>query len=219
MPSSPAEFRKGIEETINRCSMENGSNTPDFILAKFLCACLAAFDAGVSERETWYGRSDRPGHGEVSAAPAAPPTPAQPPTERRLASGEHGSQSRCGLLFASSTSQVLATAARVQHESECQKCATLPSVPPREGTPPRPTPAEVQEIAAQVKEDYATASAEARELGRRLDEESERRETTHVYEPIIRRGRPVCGVCGRRFLDNLHPATPPSSIPPGERET
>lgn len=72
MPSSPAEFRKEIEEAINRCSMENASNTPDFVLAKFLCACLEAFDAGARERETWYGRSYRPGS-------SAPETPARPP--------------------------------------------------------------------------------------------------------------------------------------------
>lgn len=42
---------------INRCSRENGSNTPDFILAEFLVASLAAFDAASFNREQWYGKS------------------------------------------------------------------------------------------------------------------------------------------------------------------
>ena len=49
-------FRKELEHLINCESMENGSNTPDFILADYLTACLAAFDAAVSVREGWYGR-------------------------------------------------------------------------------------------------------------------------------------------------------------------
>lgn len=40
---------------INRCSAENGSNTPDFILAEYLTNCLAAFDAATARREKWYG--------------------------------------------------------------------------------------------------------------------------------------------------------------------
>lgn len=34
------DLRKEIEIAINRCSAENGSNTPDFILAQFLVECL-----------------------------------------------------------------------------------------------------------------------------------------------------------------------------------
>lgn len=51
-----SEFRKELETAINRCSMENGSNTPDFILAEFLTRCLHAFDQSVTRREQWYGR-------------------------------------------------------------------------------------------------------------------------------------------------------------------
>jgi hypothetical protein len=39
-----------------RASAENGSNTPDFILAQYLTSCLAAFDEAVNAREKWYGR-------------------------------------------------------------------------------------------------------------------------------------------------------------------
>lgn len=50
------EFRKDLESLINRHSMENGSNTPDFMLADYLTACLVNFDRIVSAREKWYGR-------------------------------------------------------------------------------------------------------------------------------------------------------------------
>lgn len=51
------DFRKEIETAINRHSMENGSNTPDFILAQYLADCLRAFDHAVLHREKWYGRA------------------------------------------------------------------------------------------------------------------------------------------------------------------
>ena len=55
-----SDFRKELEITINRNSMENASDTPDFILAEYLIACLLAFDTAVQQRETWYGRDSRP---------------------------------------------------------------------------------------------------------------------------------------------------------------
>lgn len=51
-------FRKDLEELINRYSVENGSNTPDFLLSIFLCGCLATFDAVVRRRDQWYGFKD-----------------------------------------------------------------------------------------------------------------------------------------------------------------
>lgn len=50
------EFRKELEVLINRHSAENGSMTPDFILAQYLVDCLGAFDKAVSNREAWHGR-------------------------------------------------------------------------------------------------------------------------------------------------------------------
>lgn len=50
-----SEFRKEIEQAINRNSMESGSNTPDFILAEYLSDCLMAFDKAVKRRSKWYG--------------------------------------------------------------------------------------------------------------------------------------------------------------------
>ena len=50
------DFRSKLEELINHHSMENGSNTPDFILAEYLDNCLQNFDRTVKRREEWYGR-------------------------------------------------------------------------------------------------------------------------------------------------------------------
>lgn len=50
------EFRKKLEDLINCCSMENGSDTPDWILAQYLLDCLHAFDVATFQRERWYGR-------------------------------------------------------------------------------------------------------------------------------------------------------------------
>lgn len=56
-------LRHEIEQAINRVSAENGSNTPDFILADFLVSCIAAFDRATQERERWYGCQHTPGSG------------------------------------------------------------------------------------------------------------------------------------------------------------
>jgi hypothetical protein len=48
-------FRGEIENIINSCSAENGSNTPDFILAQYLVMCLDAFDYATKARDDWYG--------------------------------------------------------------------------------------------------------------------------------------------------------------------
>lgn len=53
-------LREDIEEAINRNSAENGSDTPDFILAEYLLACLGAFDHAVNKRELWFGSKDTP---------------------------------------------------------------------------------------------------------------------------------------------------------------
>ena len=52
---SKQTFRREIETVINRHSKENGSNTPDFILAEYLTDCLKAFDKAVKYRDNWYG--------------------------------------------------------------------------------------------------------------------------------------------------------------------
>lgn len=48
-------FEEALERLINKHSQENGSNTPDFILSKFMYECLEAFNHAVKQREQWYG--------------------------------------------------------------------------------------------------------------------------------------------------------------------
>lgn len=50
------DFRAKVESLINSMCLENGSNTPDFILAEYLADCLETFDKAVIRRERWYGR-------------------------------------------------------------------------------------------------------------------------------------------------------------------
>ena len=51
------EFHKELSSLINRYSKENGSNTPDFIIATYLISCLDNFNNTSNIREIWYGRS------------------------------------------------------------------------------------------------------------------------------------------------------------------
>lgn len=55
------EFERELRGLINRHSVENASNTPDFILACFMAESLTAFNKAVHERARWYGRMDSPG--------------------------------------------------------------------------------------------------------------------------------------------------------------
>ena len=56
-----SDFEHELMQLLNRHSQENPSNTPDFLLASYLVACLTAFNEAVQQRETWYGRDARPG--------------------------------------------------------------------------------------------------------------------------------------------------------------
>jgi hypothetical protein len=52
-------FRKELTALVNRHSLENESDTPDFILADFLIRALQAFDQGVRSRTEWF-REEEP---------------------------------------------------------------------------------------------------------------------------------------------------------------
>lgn len=58
---SPPVCSLGLEDEIrnalNRHSAENGSDTPDFVLAKYLVDAMVAFNAAVGIREKWHGRN------------------------------------------------------------------------------------------------------------------------------------------------------------------
>lgn len=47
-------FRANLEELINQFSIENGSNTPDFLLADYLIACLDAYEKAKNESVRLY---------------------------------------------------------------------------------------------------------------------------------------------------------------------
>ena len=47
-------FKQALSTLINQYSKENGSDTPDFILAKFLTDSLKAFNKATNRREEWY---------------------------------------------------------------------------------------------------------------------------------------------------------------------
>ena len=53
------DFREKLERLINNESMENGSNTPDFILAEYLTDCLQAFNCAVNKREEWKSNEQK----------------------------------------------------------------------------------------------------------------------------------------------------------------
>ena len=53
-PQSPSpSFQKDLEALLNRHSEENGSGTPDWILAEYLVSCLKTFDQNVAIRYNW----------------------------------------------------------------------------------------------------------------------------------------------------------------------
>jgi hypothetical protein len=62
-PVERRTFEQDLCDIINRHSMENHSDTPDFILCEFLRKSLETFDVAVRLRERWYGRE-----GELTVA-------------------------------------------------------------------------------------------------------------------------------------------------------
>ena len=56
--AKPPTFENELESLINKYSIENGSDTPDFILAEYIMNCLCAFNKAVSDRTRWYRPDD-----------------------------------------------------------------------------------------------------------------------------------------------------------------
>ena len=44
-------FEQELTALLNRYAVENESDTPDFILAEYLCSCLRAWNAAVKQRD------------------------------------------------------------------------------------------------------------------------------------------------------------------------
>jgi hypothetical protein len=49
-------FEKALQTLINQYSMENDSNTPDYILADYLTDCLDSFNKATNRRNKHYNR-------------------------------------------------------------------------------------------------------------------------------------------------------------------
>lgn len=55
-------FMSELQTLINRHSIENESNTPDFLLAEYLLGCLSIYEHTVVKRDQWYGQTPRINH-------------------------------------------------------------------------------------------------------------------------------------------------------------
>lgn len=45
-------FEQDLKAFVNSWSMENGSNTPDYVLSEYLVGCLRAFDMAINRRDS-----------------------------------------------------------------------------------------------------------------------------------------------------------------------
>ena len=53
MNESNMTFEEEITDVINKHSVENKSNTPDFILAEYLLGCLRTYELAINRRDNW----------------------------------------------------------------------------------------------------------------------------------------------------------------------
>ena len=56
MEPNVSEFERDLTALINKHSLENDSDTPDFLLASYLRSCLEVFSSLMRQRERWWGR-------------------------------------------------------------------------------------------------------------------------------------------------------------------
>jgi len=49
-------FETGLKDLINTHSIENESDTPDFILARYMRACLDTFNVATKDRDSWLNK-------------------------------------------------------------------------------------------------------------------------------------------------------------------
>lgn len=54
--TSENKLETELTALLNKHSIENGSDTPDFILAQYLLRCIDNLNRTISRREDWYGR-------------------------------------------------------------------------------------------------------------------------------------------------------------------
>lgn len=49
------DLERDLASVLNKHSAENGSNTPDFILAEYLIGCLKAYNTATKSKNAWNG--------------------------------------------------------------------------------------------------------------------------------------------------------------------
>ena len=52
-------FKKELEVLINRCNIENESDTPDYIIAEYLTNLLKIFNNTTKKRDKWLNQSHK----------------------------------------------------------------------------------------------------------------------------------------------------------------
>jgi len=60
-------FETELTRLINKYSLENIANIPDFILAKHLVLALTALSMSTINRDVWYGKIQKPGEGNYDS--------------------------------------------------------------------------------------------------------------------------------------------------------
>jgi hypothetical protein len=56
------QLKEVVGREINKLSLENLSDTPDWILAEYLRGCLEHFSTIVKMRDSYYGEDRKPNH-------------------------------------------------------------------------------------------------------------------------------------------------------------
>lgn len=69
MTKEEVSFQQELESLINRYSIENQSNTPDFILSQYIINCLKSYNIAITTRERWYGRENNQIKQEINQTP------------------------------------------------------------------------------------------------------------------------------------------------------
>jgi hypothetical protein len=54
-----SNFQKELTQLLNRHSIENYSDTPDFILSAYLNGCLEAFNKATVDKDLWQSPADK----------------------------------------------------------------------------------------------------------------------------------------------------------------
>lgn len=52
-----SEFERELSGLLNKHSLENKSNTPDFILARYMVKCLKTYNKAINKRDKWFNNS------------------------------------------------------------------------------------------------------------------------------------------------------------------